>query len=253
MPLLIATAHSRLFGLLAAAALCAVIAAACTGSSSTGPTTTTTPVVNTPPVTLSPTTVAFPITAVAGSTQAVTLTNTGTATLTISSIATSGNFKESDDCGTSVPVGAACTITVTFNPAVVGAGGALTITDDATTSPQSLTVTSPNVLPPGALLAPSSLAFGNQSVGTTSPAQTVTLTNPFNGVSLPLVINGPPFITGDFSIARNLCGTTLAPGASCSFTITFAPTATGTRTGFFQIIDNAPSLTQTVPLTGVGQ
>jgi len=66
----------------------------------------------------------------------VTLTNTGGSALTISSIAASGDFDQSHTCGTSVPAGASCTISVTFNPGATGKrNGTLTITDNAPTSP----------------------------------------------------------------------------------------------------------------------
>jgi hypothetical protein len=52
--------------------------------------------------------------------QSVTLTNTGDATLTISSIAASGDFVQRNDCGSSVPAGESCTINVTFTPGARG-------------------------------------------------------------------------------------------------------------------------------------
>ena len=69
--------------------------------------------------------------------QAVTLTNTGTAALTISSIVATGNFAQLNTCGSSLAAGASCTISVTFTPTVAGSRtGSLTITDNAASSPQ---------------------------------------------------------------------------------------------------------------------
>jgi hypothetical protein len=69
--------------------------------------------------------------------QTVTLSNTGTAALTISSIAASGDFSASDTCGTSLGAGSNCPISVTFHPTAGGSrSGTLTITDNAYDSPQ---------------------------------------------------------------------------------------------------------------------
>jgi hypothetical protein len=69
--------------------------------------------------------------------QTVTLSNTGTATLTISSITASGDFSASDTCGTSLVAGSNCPISVTFHPTAGGSRtGTLTITDNAYDSPQ---------------------------------------------------------------------------------------------------------------------
>jgi hypothetical protein len=97
-----------------------------------------------PGVTLSPTSLTF-----AGQTvgtvsaaQSVTLTNSGQAALTLSSIAASGDFAETNTCGTSVAAGANCTMSVTYTPSAAGAGtGTLTITDNASGSPQKVALT----------------------------------------------------------------------------------------------------------------
>ena len=60
--------------------------------------------------------------------QTVTLTNGGAAAVGITSVATSGDFAQTNTCGTSVAAGATCAIAVTFTPAAVGQRtGALTI------------------------------------------------------------------------------------------------------------------------------
>jgi hypothetical protein len=57
--------------------------------------------------------------------------------------------------------------------------------------------------------------------------------------------------TGDFA-ATNTCGTSLAAGATCTVTVTFSPTAAGTRTGSVTVTSNATNPTLTVGLTGTG-
>src|SRR5439155_13224105 len=102
--------------------------------------------------------------------QLATLTNTGTTTLTISSIAASGDFVQKNNCGSSVPAGASCTIKVAFRPSAKGVlTGSVTITDDAADSPQTIKLKGTGTV---VQLSPSALDFGDQVVGTTSDPMT---------------------------------------------------------------------------------
>jgi hypothetical protein len=56
---------------------------------------------------------------------------------------------------------------------------------------------------------------------------------------------------GDFT-QTNDCGTSVAAGASCTFSVTFAPTASGNRSASLSITDNAGGSPQQVSLTGTG-
>jgi archaellum component FlaF (FlaF/FlaG flagellin family) len=104
------------------------------------------------------------------SVQSLTLTNAGNAALTTSSATTSGEFTQTNNCGTSVAPGNSCTISVVFTPT---GSGALSVSDNAAGSPQPLSLSGTGAAP-AVSLSPTSLAFGNQSVGTTSTAQTLT-------------------------------------------------------------------------------
>ena len=76
--------------------------------------------------------------------QRIRLINTGSTALSISgiNIAPSGEFTESDNCGTSLAAGTSCNINVTFSPAASGTRTAtLTVTDNASNSPQTATLT----------------------------------------------------------------------------------------------------------------
>jgi hypothetical protein len=243
----------RTFAHLVPAALILVAIAACGGDSSTPATPTPTTPTAPPPVTLSPVTLTF--TGLTTDSQAVTLTNTGSKVLAVTSVAVTGNFAETDNCVGMIDVGGTCSINVTFVRRFStggGSSGAVTITDDASTSPQGVVLAGPLVTPPAGVLSPSTLTFSGQAVGTSSAAQTLTLTNTINGFSAPLTINGIA-ATGDFVISQNGCGASLAPGASCSIGIRFAPTAAGARIGVLTIFDNAPSLQQSAVLSGTGQ
>ncbi|MFI9387923.1 choice-of-anchor D domain-containing protein [Kutzneria sp. NPDC052558] len=96
-------------------------------------------------------------------------------------------------------------------------------------------------------VAPSSLTFASQAVNTTSPAQSVTVTN--TGATAA-TISGIT-ASGDFAQA-NTCGTSIAAGGSCTVTVAFTPTASGTRVGTLTITSNASNSPTTVALTGTG-
>jgi hypothetical protein len=101
---------------------------------------------------------------------------------------------------------------------------------------------------PSALAAsPSSESFGNQNVGSASAARPVTVTNPgTSAVSMSSV-----GVTGPFGESNN-CGTSLAAGASCTVSVSFAPTAAGAATGTLSVNSSAPGSPLTVALSGTG-
>lgn len=101
---------------------------------------------------------------------------------------------------------------------------------------------------PAVSLSSSSLTFSSQTEGTTSAAQSVTLTNTGNA---SLSITGIS-ATGDFA-ETNTCGGAVLAGANCTISVTFTPAAAGSRTGSVSIADNAAGTPQTVSLTGTGQ
>jgi hypothetical protein len=98
---------------------------------------------------------------------------------------------------------------------------------------------------------PASLTFGSQDVGTTSAPQTVTVTNSGDA---NLFISGVSISQAglDFNTDEACAGLTLIPGASCTMSVVFNPSATGTRTGTLNVTDNAAGSPQSVPLTGTG-
>ena len=202
-----------------------------------------------PVVSLSPTSLTFASqnTGTTSAAQTVTLSNTGTASLSITSITVSGDYAQTNTCGSSVAVGGNCTISVTFSPTATGTRtGTVSINDNASGSPQTVSLTGTGVAPVVSL-SPTSLTFASQNTGTTSAAQTVTLTNT-GTASLSITSLA---ISGDYA-QTNTCGSSLAAGANCTISVTFSPTAGGTRTGTVSITDNASGSPQTVSLTGTG-
>ncbi len=109
----------------------------------------------------------------------------------------------------------------------------------------------PPVLTPAVSLSASGLTFTSQNIGTTSTAQAVTLTNTGNGALSVSNIGLAGTNSGDFG-ATNTCGSSVAASANCSISVTFKPTATGSRSASVSIVDNAATSPQSITLTGTG-
>ncbi len=209
---------------------------------------------NLPTVNLSSRTLAFGNQAVnmTSSPQFLTVTNTGTAALNMTSAIASGGFAVQSN-GCAVPLQATtpasnCVIGVTFTPTSTGSSvDSLTLTDNAPDSPQIILLTGTGVVQPVVSLSASSLTFGTQAAGTTSVAQTLNLTN--SGTAALTITS--IVITGYFSEV-NTCPQSLAAGAACTISILFAPTQAGAQTGTLTITDNAPTSPQVVSLGGAG-
>ncbi|HLV87833.1 MAG TPA: SBBP repeat-containing protein [Candidatus Sulfotelmatobacter sp.] len=183
----------------------------------------------------------------ATSSQTVLLRNMGSSSLSLSSVASSGDFAQSNDCGTSLPAAGSCSFSVTFTPTAPGSrSGSITLSDDASGSPHTITLAGIGV---GGLVSPSpaSLSFAATPVGGTSAPQTLALTNSGNmSVSLSSIQ-----VSGSYSQTNN-CGASITPSSSCSVNIAFTPAATGTSTGALTVIDNGSGSPHSIPLTGVG-
>jgi parallel beta-helix repeat protein len=204
-----------------------------------------------PTLSLSPASLSFPSQTVGttSNSQAVILTNTSSFSAAITSISASQQFSESDNCGSALAGGASCTINVSFAPTAGGpVNGTLIIADNATGSPQSVTLSGTAVTPAAVSLSPSSLSFPAQPVDTTSAPQTITLTNT-GGSSLNITVIS---YTNPFLLPSQNCLGILAGGASCQMTVTFKPTANGPVSGYLQITDSASGSPQSVTLSGTG-
>ena len=103
-------------------------------------------------------------------------------------------------------------------------------------------------------LSPNRLTFSKQKVGTTSPPQTVTLTNSGNGPLTISAINSTGANSGDFAPTTNcpISPATLAAGSACTVSVTFTPSAVGNRKASITITDDAYGSPQNVPVSGVG-
>ncbi len=205
-----------------------------------------------PVVSLSSTALTFPAQEVGttSSAQKVTLSNSGSATLSIYSITASGDFAQTNNCGSSLTQGTTCSISVTFTPTAAGLrSGTLTTTDNAFNSPQTVSLTGTGTAPEAGV-SPRSLTFGNQNLATTSASRPVTLSNTGNAALTITSIAA----SANFGETNN-CGGSVATSGSCTINVTFSPTATGPLTGTLTITDNSNGVagsTQTVSLTGTG-
>ena len=183
-------------------------------------------------------------------TKVVKVTSSGAGAVTFSNFATTGDFSQTNNCPIVLNPSATCVVFVTFTPTATGTRtGSLVISDNAPGGSQTVSLTGMGIAP-NVSLSPTNLNFGGQQVGSTSPPQTVNLNNTGNG---PLLISNIAS-SGDFA-QTNTCGNSVAAGGNCSISVTFTPTATGTRNGTLTITDNNNGVNgsqQTVPLTGMG-
>jgi hypothetical protein len=104
---------------------------------------------------------------------------------------------------------------------------------------------------PVASFSAASLSFGNQPIGTTSSAQTATLSNTGNATLTITSISITGANASDFA-QTNTCGSAVAAGANCTISLIFTPSAAGTRTASLNVTDNASGSPQVVTLTGMG-
>jgi hypothetical protein len=187
--------------------------------------------------------------------QSVTVTNTGTGTLPITSITLTGShpgqFSRSTDCPSQLAVGASCTVTVVFRPtstgnksanlvAALGSGaGNLTVALTGTGVNYKYTV------------QPNSLSFGNVASGTTSATRSVTIKNT-SSVALPLAsvaLGGSS--PGQFTLSHT-CPAQLPAGATCSASVQFRPTSTGTKSATLIVAPGNGAASKSVALSGTG-
>ncbi len=216
-----------------------------------------------PAVSVSPTALTFSsATGTASSPMRVTLSNTGTAALSLSSLTLGGTqasdytLAASSTCAAngSVAGGSSCVLDVVFTPTVTGARNAtLTIAHNAAGSPSviALSGTGTAVAQPGIALDATTLELGRQVVGMTSAAQTLTLTNT-GGAALTLSgISASGNDAGDF-VLGGTCATNAAIAArgTCTITVAMRPVTLGNKVATLNVASNAPTGAVRVTLRG---
>jgi hypothetical protein len=207
-----------------------------------------------PTLTLAPTALTFPNSAllVSSAARVITVTNPGNAPLTVSGVTVGGtnaaDFTRTTTCAT-VAAGGSCTISVVFRPSANGVRtGTVTVASNAGSQVATLTGTGGF---PTATLSATTIAFGNQGLTTTSAVRNVTVTN--SGVA-PLTVSSVALTganSGDF-VLTNGCTATVAVGGTCTVGVAFRPTVAAARTASVTITSNAQTATGTIALTGTG-
>lgn len=186
-------------------------------------------------------------------THDITVTNTGSSDLHVTSVATGGDFSiPAETCtGTAVAPNGTCTVTVRFAPTADGPiDGTLTLADDAGNTPQSVNLHGYGIHGAVTITPPANnFAFGSQTTNTTSSVTTVALTSTgTTDVKVGQITVGAPF-----GLVNDTCSNTdLAQNASCTIGIVFSPTAAGPQSATLSVPSDDPSSPATATLGGTG-
>jgi trimeric autotransporter adhesin len=179
------------------------------------------------------------------------ITNTGTTPVTFFGESATGDYTVATGAcpaaGGTLPASTSCALQVTFAPAQIGTlTGTLSITTSATTFPSMVALSGVGAQSQ-LQVSPSTLNFGPIAVGVSANLP-LTLVNTGNAT----VSNIALAVTGDYAVTVPCSVTTLAPNATCSVTVTFTPTAVGTRAGTLTVTSTDPNSPATVALSGSG-
>ena len=180
--------------------------------------------------------------------QTITLTNTGNSDLMVGSVLASGSYKQTNNCST-LSSHQTCTIEVTFAPGTVETiNGAITISDNAPSSPQVVSLTGKGIA--HAQLSPRVVRFGTVAIGATSQPQAVTLTAAPNSSFSVNQISA----SGEYGQTNN-CPATLQGGQHCTIQVVFHPTVNAPVHGALSVSTAAAGnilLPLSVALVGAG-
>jgi hypothetical protein len=210
--------------------------------------------------TLSATTLTFPSTdsGQLSATQTVTLTNTGSVPLTSIAISISGEFQQTNPCTANLVANSSCIISVQFAPTTTGPQtGTLSISDITRTQAQTVSLSGAGLAPPVLSVNAASLTFSGQTVGQSSSAQTVTITNTGGAPLANVGFQMTGISASSFSYEATTCGATLSNVTgqnSCTVGVVFTPTAAGGATASL-VVSSSTAGVAAVPvlLSGTGQ
>lgn len=210
-----------------------------------------------------PATLAFSATDVGGESapKTVRLSNTGRLAMVITSISATGDFLLlTEDIPSGLAPGEFVDLSVAFKPTVTGnRSGSLVLVSNAagaaslplTGGGATVTISVSDAVivdvtdEAVSSLTPLTLSFGSVQTGQQSAAKTVTLKNTGGAAMAITGISA----SGQFS-QTNDCGSSLAPGASCTISVKFAPTTSGAKTGAVTVATDATSGDTSVSLSG---
>jgi hypothetical protein len=209
-----------------------------------------------PKLTVSPSSLSFSSTpsGTASAPKTITLKNSGAGTLQIAALSVSGDhaseFSLTNGCTEALPSNGTCTISVTFRPTAEGARlASLLIKSNVAERVMSLKGTGAAPPQPALTLSPTSVSFSSTVTGVSSEAKTVSVKNTGKGTLQISTITVTGEHRADF-VSTNTCGSPVAPSGSCSISVSFKPSATGTRSAQIEIKGNVA--TKSLSLRGSG-
>ena len=184
-------------------------------------------------------------------TKFITLTNSGTTSLSISNISSSGaGFKfSSPSFPFTIAAGAHTTISVTFSPtSAISYSGQLAIKSTASNATLDVALSGTGTALPALSVNPTSLSFGTVTVGTQIVLPIILTNTGTTSISVSKIVR-----TGNgFTFKSPIIPFILAPGKNTSLSVTFNPTSTITYSGQLSIQSTASDSTVDVPLSGTG-
>ena len=188
----------------------------------------------------------------------VKMTNQTNAAIPITGITPTGDFTQTNNCGTSLAGASSCTILVTFRPSALGLRtGTIAIADADPGGPQTVTLSGNGVSPPSIGWSPQSVEFGGVLTSATAPGQleVLSVTNAGTG---PLTIHSVS-VTGSGFLASSQCGYELRPPRpgefplpSCPILIHFLPPSLGDFTGTLSLIDTGTGSPHSISIHAQG-
>ncbi len=200
---------------------------------------------------ITPSSVSFgSVTVGSDATQTIKLSNSGTASITISTLTASGSGMSAS--GLTIPytlgAGKSATFTAEFKPTSAATdSGSIAIDSNASTATSSVPLSGKGVASTiGLTPSATSLSFGSVKVGSAgTQSVTVTSSGNTNANISSVTVSG----TG-FSLSGSAAGETLAPNQTAQYTVNFDPKASGNATGTLTINSNAPNTPLKISLSG---
>lgn len=193
--------------------------------------------------------------------QTVTIQNTGVGSLVITNLVLGGAnpddfvLEPGSSClGASFTPGGTCQFSVRFKPTTSGYRNAdVVVYDNSAGNPHTYPLSGGGIAPV-MTLSRTSLDFGTNVVGVTSPPQSIRITNTGDGALVISSMTLGGLNSNDFAIVSNEClGNSILPGQTCQISLNFTTTTALSRSAVLTIVGNATNSPQTVALSGVGR
>jgi trimeric autotransporter adhesin len=245
----VADAKRNPAGMLAVLLLCLGTMVGCMGFSSSRTATVQAP---TSTLSIGGSVLAFgTVTTGASKTLSMTLSNSGSASITVNSVSISSQAfsLKAPAIPTTIAAGQSAAITIAFTPISAGdIKATASIVSDASDGNASFSLPGTGISSGQLDANPASESFGTVTVGKQS-TQTITLTN---NSSSPVNISQVNSSAAAFTVSGIAVPVALSVSQSTTFTVTFAPQSTGNANGTVTITSDAPNSTISISLSGTG-